>query len=117
MTPRNPLGRNTLKGNRTMEIRMLETVLGTFHNNPQGVKRGQVVEVEDWIGKRYIVAGKATAKVKGELPTPGQLIQEADALRAEVAREVKAKIPEEHRPVAGTVNIRRDGSRVMAGGA
>ncbi len=100
-----------------MEIRMLETVLGTFHGNPAGVKRGDVVDIpEDWIAERYIVAGKATAKVTGEMPTAGESLQEAEALRAEVARKVRDSIPIEHRPVPGVVNFNRRTGQAVVGG-
>ncbi len=96
---------------------MLETVLGTFHGNTEGVKRGDVVDIEDWIAERYIVAGKATAKVTGEMPTAGESLREAEGLRAEVARKVRESIPAEHRPVPGMVNYNRRTGQPVGGGS
>jgi hypothetical protein len=42
-----------------MKIRMKMTVTGTFHGNPAGVRTGDVVEVDDENGQRYIDLGYA----------------------------------------------------------
>jgi hypothetical protein len=88
---------------------MLETIWGTFHGNNNGVRRGDIVDIEDWIAKRYIVAGKSTAKLSGDLPTAGESQQEADALREEVGREVRESIPAEHRNYGSATNVGRGG--------
>jgi hypothetical protein len=96
---------------------MLETILGTFHGNNNGVRRGDIVDIpEDWIAKRYIVAGKATAKLNGDLPTAGESQQEADALREEVGREVRESVPAEHRNYGSATNVGRNGYVYPRGG-
>jgi hypothetical protein len=42
-----------------LKIRLRHDVTGTFHGISGGVQRGQVVEVDDANGRRYIAAGLA----------------------------------------------------------
>ncbi len=80
-----------------MKIRMLDGILGMFHGT-YGVKRGDIVEIDDENATRYIASGLATAVLKGELPQPYQDTEEAVALRDEVNRKASAMVPEEARP-------------------
>lgn len=48
-----------------MRIRMRQTVTGTFHGIDKGVERGQIVEVGDVDGERYIKNGLAEPVTAG----------------------------------------------------
>ena len=65
-----------------MLIRMLSAVSGTFHGRDRGVQRGDVVEVGDADGLRYIKSGLAEAAPavteSAVLPTP-ETVQSAVA--------------------------------------
>jgi hypothetical protein len=78
-----------------MRVRMLATIGGTFHNIPNGVKRGDVVDIDEIPAKRYIVNGIATANLKGDMAQPYIATEESEALRDEVMRQIKA---ENHNP-------------------
>lgn len=50
-----------------MRIRMKVSVAGTFHNLPEGVQRGDVVDIDDVEAARYIMLGYAErADQRGE---------------------------------------------------
>lgn len=40
-------------------IRLLQTIEGTFHNDPRGVVKGQIVRIDNYNAQRYIKAGIA----------------------------------------------------------
>jgi hypothetical protein len=53
-----------------MKVRMLIDVGGTFHNVAGGVKRGDVVEVDDDNARRYMQLGYAQSASLKELGQP-----------------------------------------------
>ncbi len=70
-----------------MKIRMLAGIGGTFHNDRNGVNRGDIVDIDEHNAKRYISSGLASATLKGEMPMAYTSTQEAVAMRGELERE------------------------------
>ena len=73
-----------------MKIRMLDGIGGMFHGQ-YGVKRGDIVDVDEFNGKRYIANGLATAKLTGDMAAPYEPTEESVALRDEVLQTVAAQ--------------------------
>jgi hypothetical protein len=52
------------------KYRMLVSVEGTFHGLGGGVKRGDIVELDDASAKRYLAAGYIETNLKGPVGQP-----------------------------------------------
>ena len=72
------------------KIRLLDSIGGLFHGL-NDVKRGDIVDIDDFEAKRYIASGLATAKLKGEMPQAYVATEEAMAIRDEVLKAVAAQ--------------------------
>lgn len=54
-----------------MKVRWLIDIAGTVHGDPNGVRRGQITEIDDAPTlQRYLDHGYATCDLKGEMPRP-----------------------------------------------
>jgi hypothetical protein len=80
-----------------VKIRMLRTVLGSFHNRLEGAKYGEVVDIDEDNARRYIHVGMAEAvpepPEERAVPDPDQSVQTAVPAR-KVGRPRRA--PEWH---------------------
>lgn len=61
-----------------MKLRMKIDIGGTFHGRPEGVKRGDIVDVEDWIAERYIANDYAEPVSKSEAPVEKAVLPQDD---------------------------------------
>jgi hypothetical protein len=50
-----------------MKIKMKLDIHGMFHNMPAGVRRGDIVDIDDDNAARYCALGYAQPDLKGEL--------------------------------------------------
>ena len=85
-----------------MKLRMITGIAGTFHGDPNGAKRGDVVEIEDeYQALVYVANGLAIRDLKGEMPL--EVCQEDPKLWAEIRSRwpERFEIPEESKPLGG----------------
>lgn len=100
-----------------MKIRMLDSIGGQFHDYPNGVKRGDVVDVPAFDARRYIVNLLATRQLDGPLPSGNEVVQEAAALRDDVLKAVAAMAHNpENDPRPGAEPIVTPRQRVVSDG-
>jgi hypothetical protein len=55
-----PKGHATVKSEASVKIRMLIDIANMFENRPEGVRRGEIVELSSRSAERYVNAGIAT---------------------------------------------------------
>lgn len=53
-----------------MKIRWLIDIAGTVNGDLNGVRRGQVAEIDDVTARRYLANGYVTRDLDGDLPRP-----------------------------------------------
>lgn len=90
-----------------MRLRMKISVSGTFHGNPEGVRVGDIVEVDDQNAARYISLGYAEkADQRGEEHAIASSIREE---RAVIERSVEKPVYGDIHPPEAQAAKRRPG--------
>ena len=81
---------------KTIKVRMLDGIFGMFEGMPNGVKRGDVVELSEDHGNRYVANELATVKhLKADLADlshPYTATQESQAMREKLAPKDRERL-------------------------
>lgn len=99
---------NKLESDSALKIRMKISVTGTFHNNSAGVRIGDVVDVDDENGLRYIKLGYAEplrSHRAEEHAVASKINEERAVIERSVEKPVYADTPPEN-PEAQAVKRR-----------
>lgn len=92
-----------------MRIRMKVSVAGTFHNLPEGVQRGDVVDIDDVEAARYIMLGYAErADQRGEEHATVRSVAVEHAVMPKVVEPEPELDPEPEKPVYGETHPPED---------